>query len=103
VATATNVKQAVLEDMLYRKIRSGDVYLVAPGRFCPRSTIARLVALAGDVASEQPDRQFTAAQFRDHCGVNRKLAIDILECMDRHAISKDTEAAKTAVREIGGQ
>jgi selenocysteine-specific elongation factor len=87
VAAAVNVKQPVLEDMLYRRMRCGDVYLVAPGRFCPRSTIARLVALAGDVAGEQPDRQFTAAQFRDRCGVNRKLAINILECMDRHGIT----------------
>jgi selenocysteine-specific elongation factor len=87
VAAAANIKQAVLEDMLYRKLRGGDVYLVGPGRFCPRATIARLVALAGDVANEQPGGQFTAAQFRDRCGVNRKLAIDILECMDRHGIT----------------
>ncbi|AOB31267.1 hypothetical protein AKI39_12025 [Bordetella sp. H567] len=87
VAAAANIKPAVLEDMLYRKLRDGDVYLVAPGRFCPRATIARLVVLAGEVAGEQPGRQFTAAQFRDRCGVNRKLAIDILECMDRHGIT----------------
>jgi selenocysteine-specific elongation factor len=87
IAAESGVKQVVLEDMLYRKMRGGDAYLVMPGRFCTRTMFARLVALADEVAQAQPERQFTAAQFRDRAGVNRKMAIDILECLDKHGIT----------------
>jgi len=87
VASAANLKPAVVEDLLYRKLRSGEVFLVAPGRFCPRTTLARLAALARDVAQEEPGHEFTAARFRDRSGVNRLQAIEILECLDRLGIT----------------
>jgi selenocysteine-specific elongation factor len=87
VAQAANLKTAVVEDLLYRKLRSDEVYLVAPGRFCPRTTLARLAALAKEVAQEEPEHEFTAARFRDRSGVNRLQAIEILECLDRLGIT----------------
>jgi selenocysteine-specific elongation factor len=87
VAAAAKVKKAVLEDMLYHKMRSGEVFLVAPGRFYPRTTLAQLAALARDVAEGEPEHKFTAALFRDRSGVNRITAIEILECLDRLGIT----------------
>jgi selenocysteine-specific elongation factor len=87
VASAANVKKAVLEDLLYRKMRGGEVFLVAPGRFYPRTTLAQLAALAKEVAENEPEGQFTAARFRDRTGVNRITAIEILECLDRLGVT----------------
>ena len=40
------------------------------------------------MATAAPTGQFTAAQFRDHSGVGRSLAIEILECLDRLGITQ---------------
>jgi len=40
------------------------------------------------MAEEAPDHTFIAAQFRDRTQVNRTLAIEILECLDRLGITQ---------------
>jgi selenocysteine-specific elongation factor len=40
------------------------------------------------MADEAPEQQFIAAQFRDRVGVNRTVAIEILECLDRLGVTQ---------------
>ena len=88
LAPAANIKEAILRDFLHRKARTGEVIRVTPERFYPRATLAQLAAVAQVVTQTVPGGQFTAAQFRDRSGVGRGLAIEILECLDRLAITQ---------------
>ena len=88
LAPAANIKEAILKDFLHRKARTGEIIRVTPERFYPRATLAQLAAVAQAVTQTVPGGQFTAAQFRDACGVGRGLAIEILECLDRLGITQ---------------
>ena len=77
--------QPVDESLL--QVRRDDLVLVAPGdeeRLLPRA--ARGVVV--EPAAEGPGGTFIAAQFRDRTGVNRTVAIEILECLDRLGITQ---------------
>ena len=88
LAAALKLKEATLKDFLHRKSRTSEVIRVTPERFYPRATLAQLAALAQATAQSAPGGQFTAAQFRDRCGLGRSLAIEILECLDRLGITQ---------------
>ncbi len=88
LAPATKLKEAILKDFLHRKSRTGELIRVTPERFYPRATLAQLAAVAQATAQAMPSGQFTAAQFRDRCGLGRSLAIEILECLDRIGITQ---------------
>ena len=87
LAELSRIKETILRDFLHRKSRTGDLIRVAPERFFPRATLAHLAATAKDVARTDEAGLFTAAQFRDRIGTGRGLAIEILECLDRLAIT----------------
>jgi selenocysteine-specific elongation factor len=88
LAPAAQIKEPILKDFLHRKSRTGELIRVTPERFYPRATLARLAAIAQAVAQAAPGGQFTAAQFRDRCGLGRGLAIEILECLDRLGVTQ---------------
>lgn len=67
--------------------RMGKVHEVAHDHFFLRGELGRIVEIAGDLAAAQPDGQFSAAQFRDRVGSGRKVAIQILEFLDRHGVT----------------
>jgi selenocysteine-specific elongation factor len=70
-------------DLLHRKSRGGEPIKVMPDRFLLRSTVQRLAETAESTARSKPNGQFTAADYRDHCGASRKLSIEVLEYFDR--------------------
>ena len=78
----------MLADFLHRKAADGDVVRVAPQRFLARELLAQLAALATAMVDEAPDTGFVAATFRDRSGVNRTVAIEILEMLDRLGITQ---------------
>ena len=88
LASDLALRESVLADFLHRKAAGGDVVRVTAQRFYPREVLAQLAALATAMAQEAPDHTFIAAQFRDRTGVNRTLAIEILECLDRLGITQ---------------
>jgi selenocysteine-specific elongation factor len=67
--------------------RLGKVDEVAPDHFFLRDTVAEMVDVAADLAAKAPDGQFAAAQFRDRLDNGRKVAIQILEFLDRHGVT----------------
>ena len=80
-------KEAVVKDLLYRKMKVGEVLRVGPDRFYPRPTMAALAGKATAVA-QAAGGQFTAAQYRDAVGTGRTLAIEILEALDSLAVTQ---------------
>jgi selenocysteine-specific elongation factor len=88
LASDLRVQEGVLADFLHRKATTGEVIRVTPQRFYPREIMAQLAALATAMAAEAPAQAFIAAAFRDRVGVNRTVAIEILECLDRLGVTQ---------------
>ncbi|SEN13246.1 selenocysteine-specific elongation factor [Luteibacter sp. UNCMF331Sha3.1] len=66
--------------------RLGLVDEVAHDHFFLRATMHEMVQIAIDIAAHAPDGRFTAAQFRDRLDCGRKVAIQILEFLDRQGV-----------------
>jgi selenocysteine-specific elongation factor len=83
IAATLGVPEAAVSDLLHRKSARGACVKVTDHRFLLPATIARLARMVEDVAREAPGAEFTAADFRDRCGANRRLSIRVLEYFDR--------------------
>ncbi len=69
-----------LESFLVRAARLGLVVRISDKRYAPPATLRRLAEIA-EAAAE--NGRLTAAALRDHAGIGRNLAIEVLECFDR--------------------
>ncbi|MCK8787116.1 selenocysteine-specific translation elongation factor [Roseomonas sp. NAR14] len=67
--------------------RLGRVDQIAHDHFFLRATTAEMVEIARDVADHAEDHQITAAAFRDRMDNGRKVAIQILDFLDRHGVT----------------
>ncbi|RZS58343.1 selenocysteine-specific translation elongation factor [Sphaerotilus mobilis] len=67
---------------LARLAQRGELVQVVKDLYYPPATMARLCAIAREVAHAH-DGEVTAARFRDATSLGRKRAIQILECLDR--------------------
>jgi len=65
----------------------GQLYEIAHDRFFLRGSVAEMVEIMVDLASEAEDGQFTAAAFRDCLNNGRRVAIEILEFFDWHGVT----------------
>jgi selenocysteine-specific elongation factor len=96
IAGMVDEPEAEVRRLLRLLGRIGRVDEVAHDHFFLRSTVAELVGIVRELAAEGPKREFTAARFRDRIegagdgkihGVGRKVAIQILEFLDRHGVT----------------
>src|SRR5690606_21384678 len=67
--------------------RMGRLDEIAQDHFFLRDTMAEIVGIACDLAETGPNGQFTAALLRDRLDCGRKVAIQILEFLDRHGVT----------------
>ena len=67
--------------------RQGDVIEIAPDHFFLRSAVAEMTEIVAELAGDAANEEFTAAQFRDRINTGRKVAIQVLEFLDRHRIT----------------
>jgi selenocysteine-specific elongation factor len=67
--------------------RLGWVDEIAPDHFFLRAAVAEMVNVAVDLEAKAATGHFTAAQFRDRLDNGRKVAIQILEFLDRHGVT----------------
>ncbi|MEO8753803.1 MAG: SelB C-terminal domain-containing protein, partial [Casimicrobiaceae bacterium] len=95
LASDLRIDEKVLRDFLHRKSQTGELVRVTGDRFYPRTTLARLAAVAQATAAATADGRFSAAQFRDAAEVGRSLAIEILECLDRIGVTQRIGDART--------
>jgi selenocysteine-specific elongation factor len=79
--------EAEIRRLLKLAARMGKVHEVAHDHFFLRPALAGIVEIVRDLAATVPDGQFTAAGFRDLAGCGRKVAIQILEFLDRHGVT----------------
>ena len=88
LAQAAGLKTLVVNDMLHRKLKQGELFRVSSERFYTRANFIHFATLARQLVLESPTQTFIAAQFRDRAGVNRTLAIEILEVLDRLGVTQ---------------
>lgn len=92
VAALLGTGEPEVRALMKRLARLGKVDEVAHDHFFIRDVVAQLVALAHALSDAAPDRRFNAAAFRDRVeaecpGMGRKVAIQVLEFLDRHGVT----------------
>jgi selenocysteine-specific elongation factor len=87
LAETLRIPEAQVRRLLKLVGRMGKVDEVAHDHFFLRATVSEMVDIAIDLASNASHGQFTAAQFRDRLDNGRKVAIQILEFLDRHGVT----------------
>lgn len=78
--------EAEIRKLLKLTGRIGTVHEVSHDHFFLRPALAEIVEIVCKLAAEH-DGQFSAAQFRDSAGSGRKVAVHILEFLDRHGVT----------------
>jgi selenocysteine-specific elongation factor len=67
--------------------RLGLVHEIAHDHFFSRATVAEMTGIVIDVAEKADGGWFRAAEFRDRMDNGRKVAIQILDFLDRHGVT----------------
>lgn len=67
--------------------RMGKVDEIAQDHFFLRGAVTEIVDVSRDIAEHSEGGQFSAAQLRDRLDCGRKVAIFILEFLDRHGVT----------------
>ena len=100
LAESAGLKMLVLNELLHRKVKEGELYRLRSARFYTRAKFIEFSQLARQLAIANPEQTFIAAQFRDIVGVNRVLAIEILEVLDRLGITQRVGDARKLFKSI---
>jgi selenocysteine-specific elongation factor len=87
LAELLTIPEAQVRRLLKLVGRMGKVDEIAHDHFFLRPTVAEMVNVAVDLANNAANGQFTAAQFRDRLDNGRKVAIQVLEFLDRHGVT----------------
>ena len=87
IADTLDVGESDIRKLFKLMSRAGRVDEIAHDHFFLRETVAEMVAIACELAAQAEDGQFSAALFRDRLDCGRKVAIFILEFLDRHGVT----------------
>jgi selenocysteine-specific elongation factor len=97
LAAATAEEPARIEAVLRRAANLGLVAPVAKNRFFPPRALDALISIARELTEAQPDRRFTAQQFKDATGIGRNVAIEVLEYLDQIGVTKRTGESRALI------
>ena len=86
-ATETGVEEREVRRVLKLTQKLGRTDQIAHDHFFARTVTAEMVAIAVDVAAKTEDGWFGAPAFRDRMGNGRKVAIEILDFLDRLGVT----------------
>jgi selenocysteine-specific elongation factor len=87
LAEALRKREETVRGLMKRLARRGDVDEVAEDHYLLRASVAELLAAARETGAATPEGWFNAAAFRDRIGTGRRMAILILEFLDRHGVT----------------
>ena len=87
IAARLRVPEADVRRLLKLASRLGRVDEIAQDHFFLRATVSEMVEIARAVGEAQPNGEFTAALLRNRLDNGRKVAIQILEFLDRHGVT----------------
>jgi selenocysteine-specific elongation factor len=98
LAAALGLDPTAVERFLGRAERLGRVARVADNRFFLPETLARLAEIARELADSSPEDTFTAATFKNRCGLGRNVTIQILEYLDKMGVTQRIGDARIVLR-----
>ena len=78
----------VLKEFLERMARAGHLVKVGKHRYYRAVDLQQLASLAETLANSRETGCFSAADFRDHCGIGRNTVIEVLEHFDRAGLTR---------------
>jgi len=87
IAGVLSRPEVEIRQLMRLAARMGLVDEVAHDHFFLRATMHEMVMIAADIAAHASDGRFSAAQFRDRLDNGRKVAIQILEFLDRQGVT----------------
>jgi selenocysteine-specific elongation factor len=92
IAAHLKIPDAAIRKLMKMLARLGLVIEVAEDHFFLRETMGEMVDLAADIAAQSANGEIAAAQFRDRLeshteNVGRKVAIQVLEFLDRAGVT----------------
>jgi selenocysteine-specific elongation factor len=88
LAAALGLQPEAVERFLSRAERLGWVARVADNRFFLPETLACLADIARELADSSLEGTFTAATFKERCGIGRNVTIQILEYLDKMGVTR---------------
>ena len=87
IATVMDLDETFVRALLRRLQRAARVDEIAHDHFFLRTTTAEMASIARQIAESHDDGWFPARAFRDQIISGRKVAIQILEFLDRHGVT----------------
>ena len=87
-AEQLKIDEPELGALLKRATNAGLVMPVTRTRFVPLAAMRALAAHAESLAGGLPEGRFTAAEYKNHAGIGRNFAIELLECFDRSGFTE---------------
>jgi len=87
-AEQLKIDEAELGALLRRATNAGLVVPVTRTRFVPLTAVSALAAHAESLAGELAEGRFTAAEYKNHAGIGRNFAIELLEFFDRSGFTE---------------
>lgn len=99
LARDTGVSIGKLRAILKAQARVGEAFQLRLDRYILRELVAQLAMAAFEISQQFVGGQFTAAQYRDHVGTGRTLAIHILEMLDAAGITRRNGDQRTLMRD----
>ena len=82
------IDEAELGALLKRATNAGLVLPVTRTRFVPLAAVKALAAHAESLAGVSEKGRFTAAEYKNHAGIGRNFAIELLEFFDRSGFTE---------------
>jgi selenocysteine-specific elongation factor len=86
------------ESLLVRLERFGLLLRVAPNRFFTRAGVVALGDIAAGLTAESDEGTFNAAAFNQRSGIGRNLTIQVLEYLDKIAVTRRSAELRHVVR-----
>ena len=87
-AEQLKIGEAELGALLKRATNAGLVLPVTRTRFVPLAAVRALAAHGESLARVSPEGRFTAAEYKNHAGIGRNFAIELLEFFDRSGFTE---------------
>ena len=87
-AEQLKIDEAALGALLRRAANAGLAVPVTRTRFVPLTAVSALAARAESLADGRPEGRFTAAEYKNHAGIGRNFAIELLEYFDRSGFTE---------------
>ncbi|MDR0250775.1 MAG: selenocysteine-specific translation elongation factor, partial [Burkholderiales bacterium] len=88
LAHGAHIPEETVRALLHKAARLGYVVAIVRDRYYLASQIARIAQIVRDASANNSDGSMETAALRNHFGVGRKLAIQILEFFDRSGFTR---------------